>query len=85
MRVWFTHAEGLTARGQAVGGFEVAGDDHNFVPATAKIEKVGKNNTVLVSSPNLSFPRFVRYAWSGVVTSFLYNDAGLPAGTFTSE
>lgn len=85
MRVWFTHAEGLTARGQAVGGFEVAGDDHVFVPATAKIEKVGKNNTVLVSAPNLSFPRFVRYAWSGVVTSFLYNDAGLPAGTFTSE
>ena len=25
------------ARGQEVGGFEVAGDDHNFVPATARI------------------------------------------------
>jgi hypothetical protein len=27
----------------------------------------------------------VRYDWSGVVTTFLYNRAGLPAGTFTSE
>jgi len=56
MRVWFTHAEGLTSRDQEVGGFEVAGDDHNFVPATAKIEKVGESETVLVSrSPKVQF------------------------------
>jgi sialate O-acetylesterase len=85
MRVWFTHAEGLTSRGQEVGGFELAGDDHTFVPATAKIEKIGESETVLVSSPKVAFPRFVRYDWSGVVTTFLYNRAGLPAGTFTSE
>ena len=85
MRVWFTHADGLTARGQAVGGFEVAGDDHAFVPATATIEKAGASNTVLVSAPGVPFPRFVRYDWSGIVTTFLYNGAGLPAGTFTSE
>jgi sialate O-acetylesterase len=85
MRVWFTHAEELTSHDQEVGGFEVAGDDHNFVPATAKIEKVGESNTVVVSSPKVPFPRFVRYDWSGVVTTYLYNRAGLPAGTFTSE
>ena len=85
MRVWFTHGEGLTTRGQEVGGFELAGDDHNFMPATAKIEKIGESDTVLVSSPKIAFPRFVRYDWSGVVTTFLYNRAGLPAGTFTSE
>jgi sialate O-acetylesterase len=85
MRVWFTHADGLTTKGGEVGGFELAGDDHNFMPATAKIEKVGDSNTVLVSSPQISFPRFVRYDWSGVVTTFLYNSADLPAGTFTSE
>jgi hypothetical protein len=27
----------------------------------------------------------VRYDWSGVVTTFLYNRTGLPAGSFTSE
>jgi sialate O-acetylesterase len=85
MRVWFTHAEGLTTRGQEVGGFELAGDDHVFVPATAKIEKIGDRETVVVSSSKMAFPRFVRYDWSGVVTTFLYNRAGLPAGTFTSE
>jgi sialate O-acetylesterase len=85
MRVWFTHADGLTSHGQEVGGFELAGDDHNFVPATAKIEKIGESDTVVVSSPKVPFPRFVRYDWSGVVTTFLYNRAGLPAGTFTSE
>jgi sialate O-acetylesterase len=85
IRVWFTHAEGLTTRGQEVGGFELAGDDHKFMPATAKIEKVGESDTVLVSSPQIPFPRFVRYDWSGVVTTFLYNKADLPAGTFTSE
>ncbi len=85
MRVWFTHANGLTTHGQDIGGFELAGDDHNFSPATAKIEKIGERNTVLVSSPKIPFPRFVRYDWSGVVTTFLYNGAGLPTGTFTSE
>ena len=85
MRVWFTHAEGLSARGQEVGGFELAGEDHVYMPATAKIEKIGNSETVLVSSPKIAFPRFVRYDWSGVVTTFLYNSSGLPAGTFTSE
>jgi sialate O-acetylesterase len=85
MRVWFNHGEGLTTRGQEVGGFEVAGDDHNFVPGSAKIEKIGESETILVSAPKIAFPRYVRYDWSGVVTTFLYNSAGLPAGTFTSE
>lgn len=58
MRVWFTHAEGLTSRDQEVGGFEVAGDDHNFVQATAKIDAVGESDTVMVSSPKVEFPRF---------------------------
>ncbi len=60
-------------------------NDHIFVPATAKIEKIGESDTVLVSSPKVTFPRYVRYDWSGVVTTFLYSRAGLPAGTFTSE
>jgi sialate O-acetylesterase len=85
MRVWFTHAEGLTSQDQEVGGFEVAGEDHNFMPAAAKIEKVGESETVVVSSPKALVPRFVRYDWSGVVTTYLYNRAGLTAGTFTSE
>jgi sialate O-acetylesterase len=85
LRVWFTNAAGLTSRGQPVGGFEVAGDDHKFQPATAQIEKLGDALTVLVTSPQVPSPRFVRYAWDGYVPTYLYNDAGLPAGTFSSE
>lgn len=86
MRVWLSHAEGLTSRGTLAGDFEVAGDDHKFVTATsAAIEKVGEHETVLVSAPSVAAPKYVRYGWTPVVTNFLYNASGLPAGTFTSE
>ena len=85
MRVWFSHADGLTTKGQPAGGFEVAGLDRKFVPAEARIEKVGADETVVANSPTVPHPRYVRYGWTPVVTSYLYNSAGLPAGTFTSE
>jgi sialate O-acetylesterase len=81
IRVWFDHADGLSSHGKPIEGFELAGEDHHFVPASAKLE----GDTVVVSAPGLSNPRYVRYAWSGVVPSSLYNSAGLPASTFTSE
>ncbi|RXH54571.1 sialate O-acetylesterase [Granulicella sibirica] len=81
MRVWFSHAEGLTTKGKPLGGFEIAGADRKYVPATGTIEK----NTILLSSPSVPAPRYVRYAWTGTVNDWLYNAAGLPAGSFTSE
>ena len=85
VRAWFSHAEGLTTKGQPVGGFEVAGYDHKFVPADARIEKNGADETVVATSSAVTHPRYVRYGWTPVVTSYLYNAAGLPTGTFTSE
>lgn len=85
MRVWFTHAEGLTARDKEQDDFEIAGEDHNFVHATASVQKMDGADTVLVQSESVPFPKYVRYGWSGVVKSYLYNAAGLPVGTFTSE
>jgi sialate O-acetylesterase len=81
MRVWFDHAEGLTTHGKPVEGFEIAGDDHKFVAAQAMIE----GQTVLVKSGTVGHPVFVRYAWSGIAPPALYNSAGLPAATFSSE
>ena len=86
MRVWFDNAQGLTTRGQparssGVAAFELAGPDHHFVPAEARLE----GSTVVVSTPALPHPTYVRYGWSSVVRAFLYNAAGLPASTFTSE
>lgn len=81
MRVWFSNAHGLNAHGSTLQGFELAGPDHHFVTATAKLE----GDTVVVSAPLLTNPLYVRYAWSNVVEQFIYNSAGLPASTFTSE
>lgn len=81
MRVWFDHGEGLSFRGKPAFGFELAGADHVFVPAEARVD----GTSVLVSAPQLRRPMFVRYGWMGFVQDSLYNAAGLPASTFTSE
>ena len=81
MRVWFYSAEGLKFEGKAADAFEVAGPDHRFVPANARIE----GDTVRVSAGSVHHPAFVRYGWAGVVNGSLYNSANLPASTFSSE
>lgn len=81
MRVWFDHAEsGLTSEG-APAGFEIAGADGKFVPATVKIE----GSTVVVGAAGVSNPRFVRYGWASWSDANLFNKEKLPASTFTSQ
>lgn len=85
MRVWFNHAEsGLTSDG-APAGFEIAGDDGKFVPATAKIDGA----TVVVQAGGVSKPKFVRYGWASWTDANLFNHLPngekLPASTFTSQ
>ncbi len=59
IRVWFDHTgTGLTAKGGAVRGFEIAGADHRFVAAEARID----GSTVVVSNPSVAQPAHVRYA-----------------------
>ena len=52
MRAWFDHGKGLTAKGGELTGFEVAGADGKFSPATAKID----GETVVASSPDVPSP-----------------------------
>jgi len=85
VRAWFSHAEGLTSPDTAIGDFEVAGADGKFVAATAKIEKVGDWETVIASAPDVAAPVYIRYGWTPVVKSYLYNASGLPMSTFTSQ
>jgi sialate O-acetylesterase len=80
MHVWFNNAAGLRAKGNALEGFEVAGHDKVFVPATAHIE----GETLTVTSPSIPNPEYVRYAWPNFPKANLYNGADLPASTFTS-
>jgi len=62
--------------------FAIAGADKKFVWASAVI----KNNTVEVSSPQVSQPVAVRYAWAGnPLGCNLFNQAGLPASPFRTD
>ncbi len=81
LRIWFDHASGLTSRGGEPKGFEVAGEDRRWSPAAARIEGA----TVVVASPLVPAPRFVRYAWANIPDVNLYNAEGLPAAPFRSE
>ena len=82
MRIWFDHTgSGLTAKDAALRGFEIAGVDHKFVAAEARIAGA----TLLVSSPRVTAPASVRYAWSDNPNGNLYNRDGLPASPFRSR
>ncbi len=81
LRVAFTHGVGLVAKGGDLQGFEVAGVDHKFVSASATID----HDSVVVSSPAVAVPVYVRYGWDSNPDCNLFNGAGLPASPFTSE
>lgn len=85
IRAWLSHADKLHCADAAPGDFEVAGDDGKWAPATAKIEVIEGRPTIVASSPDVPAPKQIRYGWNAFVSSYLYNSAGLPLGTFTSE
>jgi sialate O-acetylesterase len=70
----------LTSSSKKVGQFEIAGDDGIFYPATAKI----KNDMVILSSRSVAAPTNVRFAWNNTDLATLFNEAGLPASSFTT-
>lgn len=96
VRVLFDYAESGLIVGQKIStnalitvtngtleNFEVAGSNLVFVAADAVIDK----DTVLVSSPSVSAPQYVRYCYRDTLggTNKLYNASGLPASPFRSD
>jgi len=78
----FKYAEGLAAKGGGkLKGFAVAGEDMKFFWADAVIE----GDMIKVSSPKVSTPVAVRYAWSSNPVCNLINAAGLPASPFRTD
>ena len=73
---------GLVAKSnEPLKGFAIAGEDHKFVWADAKI--VG--DTVVVSSQKVPDPVAVRYAWANNPVCNLYSKEGLPASPFRTD
>ena len=78
----FTHTDrGLVAKDGELTGFVIAGDDHHWTPATARIQ----GEQVIVSSPEVKSPKAVRYAWAANPACNLFNGAGLPASPFRTD
>ena len=67
--------------GGPLTGFQIAAADQQWKPAEAKI--VGE--TVIVSSPEVTQPVAVRYAWKALPDYSLANGADLPASPFRTD
>ncbi len=82
IRLRFKHTEGgLVSKEKSLKGFYIAGLDHKFLSAEAKID----GDDILVSHGDIINPVAVRYAWADDPTGNLYNGAGLPASPFRTD
>jgi len=79
----FDHVGGGLVAGpdEPLKGFAIAGADHKFVWADAKID----GDSVVVSSDEVSTPAAVRYAWADNPVCNLSNKEGLPASPFRTD
>jgi sialate O-acetylesterase len=62
-------------------GFEIAGADRVFHPATARVD----GRDIIVQAAGVDEPVAVRYAWRNCPEANLRNGAGLPAVPFRSD
>ena len=78
----FKHTDGgLVAKVGDLKGFAIAGENHQWTLATARIQ----GRQVIVSSPDVKLPKAVRYAWAANPDCNLFNGAGLPASPFRTD
>ena len=82
LRLHFTHTDrGLVVRGERLGEFSLAGPDHVWHGAEARLD----GDCVVVASPAVSDPIAARYAWQANPLATLFNGAGLPAVPFRTD
>jgi len=82
LKIHFDHTDGgLAVKGDRFGEFSIAGKNHRWHWADAKIE----GDTVVLSSPSVREPVAARYAWQSLPIATLYNGAGLPAVPFRTD
>ena len=69
------------AKGGPLTGFTIAGEDHKFVNAEAKIE----GDTIVVSNTSVAKPVAVRFGWAHFPVVNLENKEGIPASPFRTD
>jgi sialate O-acetylesterase len=72
---------GLKCSGKFPAKFLIAGDDQQFVPATAKIE----GSSVLVSSVKVKNPVAVRFCFDDTSIPDVFSNEGLPLAPFRTD
>jgi len=78
----FDNVKTLTLKNDCEQSFYLSDDGENFT-AAGKVTVSG--NQVIIAEADAAQVRFVRYAWSDNPASTLYNEAGLPASSFSVE
>ncbi|TMI85559.1 MAG: sialate O-acetylesterase [Bacteroidetes bacterium] len=82
IRIYFDNADkGLMTKDKTINEFFIAGDDQNFLPANAKIEK----NTVVVWNDSVKKPVAVRFAFRNASLPNLFSKEGLPVVPFRTD
>jgi len=81
--VWFkNNGSGLIAKNGTLKGFEIAGADKKFYPATGVI----KADHVVISAGTVLMPAAVRYAWADDAgNANLFNKEGFPTVPFRTD
>ena len=78
----FNYASGLkTSNGKAPSGFWIADDSKKWEPADARIE----GESVILTSPKIKHPKYIRYAFAGKPSVNLVNANELPAYPFRTD
>ena len=72
---------GLTSYGKPLTQFEIAGADKVFRPAIANI----RNGTIVLSSPMVTSPVAVRYAFKDFIVGELFSTEGFPVSSFRTD
>lgn len=72
---------GIAPIGVDLPGFELAGEDRVFHPATGVVRSFG----IVVTSPEVEHPVAVRYGFRNWSEATLFNNYGIPVGPFRSD
>lgn len=72
---------GLKSAGKSPEKFMIAGEDHKFVPASAKIE----GNEIIVFSKTVKAPVAVRFCFDDATMPDVFGNSGLPLAPFRTD
>ena len=74
-------SSGATLLAASLKGFAIAGADHKWFPAVARIE----GEEIVLRSDAVKEPKAVRYNWRDFPVGNLYNKSGLPVAPFRTD